>query len=59
MDIETLKTLGQFGAMGVSLACLWVLYKLVGNHLEASDVVLRELTKVLAELKQIIQDKLK
>jgi len=57
MDIIGLVIQG--GSVGVAVYTLYVLLKLVGNHIEHSTRATKDLTVVLAKLDEFLRDKLK
>ena len=53
--MEIVKVLADAGVVGVTLALIAVLYKIVANHINHSNDIFRENTSVMASLKEIIQ----
>ena len=58
MDAALVQYLVQGGAVGLAAIAMWVLYKIVTNHMVHMTDAIKELTIVLREVKQIISDKL-
>ena len=54
MDIVQIVV--QTGSVGVAIYVLYILKGIVGKHISHNTQALSELTKVMAELKQIIKD---
>jgi len=52
-----LQILIQGGAVGIAILLAWIVYKLAGNHINHNTEVLRELSVVIGELKQVIKDR--
>ena len=57
MDI--LQVVIQGGAVGVAAYTLYILKKLIGNHIDHNTKVLENLTSVLTRLDQFLKDKIK
>jgi len=56
MENGLLQILVQGGLTSVALVSLWINYKLVGNHMHSETEAKKELSQVLGELKQVIED---
>jgi len=59
MEDKIIQILVQGGLASVALVSVYLNYKLVSNHFSHSDDVLRDLTKVLVELKEIMKSHIK
>jgi len=59
MESTLLKIVSEGGLAGIVILLIAVIYKLVSNHMNHNTQVLTDLTVVLKELKQLINDKIK
>jgi len=59
MDINLIQIIIQGGSVGVAVFALYVLFKLVGNHIEHSTRAIKDLTVVLTRLEEFLRDTLK
>lgn len=66
MEATQLLELGKYGVVGVLLALIflagflaWLLFKVVTNHVEHSNIAFNENTKALQKLVDIIEIKIK
>lgn len=57
--MDVIQVIIQGGSVGVSVVTLWVLYKLIGNHIDHSTKAIKDLTIVLAKMDEFLRDRLK
>ena len=59
MELDWLQIVIQGGAVALAGVAMWILYKLVGNHLSHNTDALKELSVVLGELRELIKTHIK
>lgn len=47
----------QYGGVGLAALSMWIVYKLSGNHIEHNTEATKNLSVVIAELKEFLQHK--
>lgn len=58
-SLKTVETLVQAGAVGLCFYSLYLLKKLVGNHINHNTEALTKLEVTIAKLLQFLEDKAK